>query len=1682
MEDTLGIYEGTPKIQQTSQSGMTDTLGILVSPPFDEKPLNNEVQTVIRQGKKPSLWDRFWKIFEPAQEVQKARAAVIMSLSESTGIAPHKFDPSYKDAMTQGFDSSIIGFLKNQKIPEIQNKEVLEQIPFAKKIAMQASTLAGDMPFMVTGALIGAPGGPETAMGGAFALPMGLRKVLIDRYSKGEIKDSSDFMDRLWGATWETLKGEVIGVTTGMAGKAVAPAMQIPVEAAAMTVVANALEGKIPEAQEFIDTALIIGGLRISTGIAGKLRNIYTETGRRPIEVLHDIEQDPSIKNDIINPDREIPRVYEKLREEEIKAQPIEKDAPKIIEPEKEPEVQIEERTFTTQNEAQKDMIAEGLSEETHQVIHDANDEFRIMSKEPEFFTPSEIKEVKTKPIQKDMLGVVEGTMEGKIPSIETPKTAIEHAMEDAKQRKVDEEMKAKQEVLPEGKVTELYNIKFNTPKTIRDFDISFQKWQKEKYPNMDKNEQNNIFKEAQYTSWDSMGEKTKQFLLDSGIAEKTNEPRIKIIEEKPLTAFAKAAEEYQMVHDEFTKLMHSRGIPTSEIDKRLAQFTSLEDQVNFMKENLFEYRDKGGFFYDKAKGISEHTPKKPKEPEFVTPPVEIGYEVLPGGKAKEPWEMTREELETKYKKAGDIVDSRKVREEIPNMDSIDSSIENAIILPGLYEIPLSEFEGLTGKHYSASGTKRIAELADEISKTKEINPLIVVIDKEGAYILEGATRVEALYKSNAKSFPAKIVLDKGSFYEATKQALSEGKPVPPEVLKDYPELAKEAKVAGIPIEAEKVSLTAFTKEYKESMGEAGFIKTGADKESGVKVVEVPNQDISKLEFPLGTLQVADRHSFLAPIIKANIKAEQNTNHWILRYSDRIKTAFDKVEKPGILMKLFGRSDTNIRDVDLMIEGKKPIPKQYTDFVNEIKGILGDVKTEIIEKMKNDFADSLTDAQKKYLEWKRGGEVGSEPKITVAAFKYTNKKGKEISVGEHEKPIHQATKDAVDEALKEFSNMEKWGLTDYFPHIFKGRFKYLNSETGGIIASGTTAKQAKVNFENFISNNPEMKGKTYVFVNDFYDLLTVRKSLNPNLVNPLEYLGSRLSRKEFFRLIGKTEELIKNELSNAGVDNVKGVKVDMSGIASMQKGTKFGAHFLKRATELRGEETDSFRALMSYIFSTGRKLGLEDAKIASYSFADSLPANMQNTKAYIKMQADNMSGRYNMIDSIFDETIGTKLGLKPFGMTRLIGKGVSVEANLKLGYAPVKTMVNRVGGVFHTILQEGVKNYIEGKKLLMAKDPDLMGRIETEGHLAGMEQLFAGEKLIGISKEQIAIWKPLGSYQKAEIHNRPEALAAAYVSGLKKFNGDKDAAWIYAVDSARLTQGLYNIAAKPIIVRGPILGAAYQFKQYLTNEIRFMSQLTPKQWAGYVAGITAFAGTRGALLTIKSIIGISLVGMGIDNLAEKLNRKAPHLHRGLFGFVGIDVSAPASWQLPKQIKDWMGTFPNDLYSTGEMMIKGLKNNGWTDEDINSYVRQIAPVGYNIFKGLQMLTEGQTKEGSKIIYKGDKTEGVFNFLGAKTVKQSQASDSVRYMNKHRSELVEKIQVVEDKLFSSKTSEDAQDTFNELVELKNIQTSQEMSNLISGLQHSAQMRQLTEEARVFLSLPKSLKREEIERRKP
>jgi hypothetical protein len=242
---------------------------------------------------------------------------------------------SFIEAIEAGFDMSVTGLM--QKRPDMV---IAENAPMFYRIASQVGTLAGDVPAMIAGAFVGAPAGAAvgSAIGsavpvagtvagaaagavvgagaGAFALPEGIRTALMEHYDKGDVKSFSDFWERASAVAINSLKAGVVGGATagvgGVVGKIAAPAIikttaQLTAEVATMTTVGAALEGKVPEPHEFLDAAILVGGLRGATHVAGKARNMYSKKGISPVELAEKAHQDAHLKQQVLSENVEIP-------------------------------------------------------------------------------------------------------------------------------------------------------------------------------------------------------------------------------------------------------------------------------------------------------------------------------------------------------------------------------------------------------------------------------------------------------------------------------------------------------------------------------------------------------------------------------------------------------------------------------------------------------------------------------------------------------------------------------------------------------------------------------------------------------------------------------------------------------------------------------------------------------------------------------------------------------------------------------------------------------------------------------------------------------------------------------------------------------------------------------------------------------------------------------------------------------------------------------------------------------------------------------------------------------------------------------------------------------------------------------------------------------------------------------
>jgi len=217
------------------------------------------------------------------------------------------------------------------QLPEMQ---VNEETPWYLRGAANLTTTALDIPSMIAGGAIGGgPASPITAMGGAFALPMGLRKVFIDAIQNREVSTRKDFADRVAGTMWETAKGWMTGAATAGVGKAASVAtsalpgaakaiLPTAAELATLTEVSARLEGHAPTPESLIDNAIVLGVAKavLPNWAAAPpktvLTDIYLKTGIPPQHVTGDaVKGNAGVWQDVL--DGRIPDAYKQGIEDE---------------------------------------------------------------------------------------------------------------------------------------------------------------------------------------------------------------------------------------------------------------------------------------------------------------------------------------------------------------------------------------------------------------------------------------------------------------------------------------------------------------------------------------------------------------------------------------------------------------------------------------------------------------------------------------------------------------------------------------------------------------------------------------------------------------------------------------------------------------------------------------------------------------------------------------------------------------------------------------------------------------------------------------------------------------------------------------------------------------------------------------------------------------------------------------------------------------------------------------------------------------------------------------------------------------------------------------------------------------------------------------------------------------------
>ncbi|HEX6992386.1 MAG TPA: hypothetical protein VF151_10890 [Gemmatimonadales bacterium] len=241
-------------------------------------------------------------------------------------------------AIEAGFQSSATGLWWRHKLPDL----VLDPANshWWERVLAGGAQVGAELPLMIGGSAAGgaaggAVAGPVGALvgGGAgmFALPTAVRETLMHAYASGEIKTPDEFWAAMKDVLEKTGKSAVVGAATAGVGSmvargvgaAIAPSIgesigvkaatrviggtQLAAEIGTMTATPAALEGQMPHLQDFVDAAILIGGMHVTNVTVAKLMRIYARTGKQPAEIVAQAKTDPALAQDLVTPTEPVP-------------------------------------------------------------------------------------------------------------------------------------------------------------------------------------------------------------------------------------------------------------------------------------------------------------------------------------------------------------------------------------------------------------------------------------------------------------------------------------------------------------------------------------------------------------------------------------------------------------------------------------------------------------------------------------------------------------------------------------------------------------------------------------------------------------------------------------------------------------------------------------------------------------------------------------------------------------------------------------------------------------------------------------------------------------------------------------------------------------------------------------------------------------------------------------------------------------------------------------------------------------------------------------------------------------------------------------------------------------------------------------------------------------------------------
>ncbi len=518
--------------------------------------------------------------------------------------------------------------------------------------------------------------------------------------------------------------------------------------------------------------------------------------------------------------------------------------------------------------------------------------------------------------------------------------------------------------------------------------------------------------------------------------------------------------------------------------------------------------------------------------------------------------------------------------------------------------------------------------------------------------------------------------------------------------------------------------------------------------------------------------------------------------------------------------------------------------------------------------------------------------------------------------------------DVVKDAVEEYKAVDEWGLKDYAPHYEKGSLRIMSG--GKLYAKAVNVKDAVRKYGDLIERDASLgEVRNYQIDNDIH----------------LDELSTGVSQRSYRIMVNNLQKGIQSAIEDINAGTARRLATTaLKDRVHITPTKKFSPFVMDRNDILEGEK-NIYDILPFYFYSMQRKMHLDPvidevkqllnktvkvgteeytAKDGSIKIHDiKRPFLTWDEKQFLEEYVRDIKGRYSKVDQQFDKM------LEGTGKTRVYSKALAfsreLQANLKLSYAPIKGVINGLSAVNNIIAKAGIENTVEavrfmkteeGIKLLKDLKP-FLGISFSESATGKLSDRGFFEKYAGLPAPTTeagrifhAIIEPTGAFQAPEIPVRRLAQAANYLMA-KRAGLSETAARDAAIRGNWFQNFTYDIASLPELFRGPTMRTIMQFKPFLMKSIELISSMNGGELARYLTGQLALAGPRGAMIIMKSLPILGMLGVW-DRVDEWMNKEFPRLSRGLGGFAGVDVSAPATFQLPAAPSDWYGPTINNF--------------------------------------------------------------------------------------------------------------------------------------------------------------------------